>query len=165
MAASRTRPVAVAVIGLVVVTVYAAWAALQILVLNPLAAAPGRSLAQIHAEMDAAGQAVGIPPTLGVLAIGPLLAAAVLVGVSRGHLAARTTAMLTLALLALGAFGYFWASFMWGMNLADTYGIGGGDHSPWARPLYAVSLASLVGLIAVAVADVVRDRRAPASVV
>ena len=38
-----------------------------------------------------------------------------------------------------------------GMALADTYGIGGGDHSPWAWPIYVVSALALAGLVAVVV--------------
>lgn len=32
------------------------------------------------------------------------------------------------------------------MSLADTYGISGGDHSPWGAVLYGVSLLSLMAV-------------------
>ncbi|MEV8249586.1 hypothetical protein AB0O87_01515 [Microbacterium sp. NPDC076768] len=43
------------------------------------------------------------------------------------------------------------------MALADTFGISGGDYSPWAWPLYAVSaLAGLVLIIGVVVGAIRR---------
>ena len=59
-----------------------------------------------------------------------------------------------LALLVLGAPAYVVASFPAGMSLADTYGISGGDHSPWASPLFATSLAAL--LLGIALAAMLR---------
>lgn len=44
------RPLVVAVIGTVVVVAYALLAAVQILVLNPLAAVPGAELSRIYAS-------------------------------------------------------------------------------------------------------------------
>ena len=145
-------PLVIAAIGTAAVAAYAAWAAVQILVLNPLAAMPGRSLAEIHADMDAAGQGVSIASTIGLLAVGVVLAiAALAVVIGRPGIPARAVAAVYLALLIAGALGYWFAAFSWGMSLADTYGISGGDHSPWARPLYAVSVAALAGLVAVGV--------------
>lgn len=62
----------------------------------------------------------------------------------------------------LGAPGYFWASFDIGMGMADTFQINGGDYSPWAGPLYALSFAALIALIAVG-ASVLLRRRTPAA--
>ncbi len=45
----------VSLTGAFVVTAYAAFLALHALVLDPLAAVPGQTLAQIHARVDAIG--------------------------------------------------------------------------------------------------------------
>ena len=58
---------------------------------------------------------------------------------------------LGLASLVAASPAYFMASFGPGMALADTYGIGGGDHSPWAWPIYVVSVLASAGLVAVVV--------------
>lgn len=141
----RRRPLVVAVVGTVVVVAYALLAAVQILVLNPLAAVPGAELSQIYADVSAVGESMGAPLVLAGLAVGPVVAVGLLLRTRRrpdGE--ARIVAVQYLALVALGAFGYFWASFGPGMALADTYGISGGDHSPWATPLQAVSGVAFV---------------------
>ena len=141
----RRRPIVVAVIGTVVVVAYALLAAVQILVLNPLAAVPGAELSQIYADVAAAGESMGAPLVMAGLAVGPVVAIGLLVRAwRRPDGEARIVAVQYLALVALGAFGYFWASFGPGMALADTYGIGGGDHSPWAKPLQAASGVAFV---------------------
>ena len=66
----------VAVVGMVLVTLYAALAAVQALVLNPLAAAPGRTLTQIVDDVEASHDSLGTWVTLGVLLGGVLLALA-----------------------------------------------------------------------------------------
>lgn len=139
------RAHAIALVGTTLVVLYAAFAALQILVLNPLAAVPGRSLAEIQADMAAAGEPTGAVPAFIVLGIGVALALAFLVVVFWRGEARPGAALLGYALLlACGAPAYFFASFGAGMSLADTYGISGGDHAPWAKVLYVVSAAALV---------------------
>ena len=64
-----------------------------------------------------------------------------------------------LVLLTFGAPAYFMASFGAGMGLADTYGISGADYSPWARPLYLVSLLSLLAALAIGAFDLIRRSR------
>lgn len=54
--------VVIAAVGTALVTAYAGLAALQILVLNPLAAAPGRNLDEIGEDMAAAGESLTAPP-------------------------------------------------------------------------------------------------------
>lgn len=157
----RHRPLVVAVIGLVVVTAYAAWAALQILVLNPLAAVPGRTLTQIYAEMDAAGELPSGGDTVGFLALGPLLAVVMVLITAVGRVPTFVTAAFTLALLIFGGPAYVMASFRWGMGLADTYGIGGGDHSGGSLVLYAVSLAAVVGMVVMGVRSPRAARQGP----
>ena len=140
----------VAVIGLIAVTAYAALAALQILVLNPLAAVPGASLGGIYAEMDAVGETM--PVTMPLLMLGVGVAAAVVVAVLsiRSRLEPAHSALLFLLLLIFGTPGYFVASFGPGMSIADAFGLGGADHSRWSLLLYAVSLAAAVGAVVLA---------------
>lgn len=145
---SRRRTIVVSIAGLVAVLLYCALAALQILVLNPLAAAPGLSLDEIRTIVG-----VGLEPDFVVIILGLGVALAVaLAAVAIGaSLPPRLTATLFLVLLAFGAFAYFGASFGPGMSLADTFGIGGADHSPWAMPLYLVSAASAIAATVMAV--------------
>ena len=141
--------------GTALVVAYAALAGLQILVLNPLAAAPGLSLEQIRQDLSAAGESLRAQFVLVVLAFGVACAILVLVLAAAGRLASPTgPALAYLALLVLGAPAYVVASFPAGMSLADTYGISGGDHSPWASPLFATSLAAL--LLGIALAAMLR---------
>lgn len=160
----------ISIVGVLAVTAYAALAAVQILVLNPLAAAPGLTLEEIRAEMSDAGENLGSGAMFFILGIGVALAVGVAVVSNLTKAPAIVPGMTFLALLMLGTIGYFAASFGAGMGLADTFGIGGADHSPWALPLYAVSalaaIALLVGGIALLVggiATTVRSRRATTS--
>lgn|GEM_PF-907240 len=138
----------ISLVGTALVIAYAAWAYLQIWVLNPRAAMPEMSLPDIWLAVGQSQGLFDIRGTLIFLAIGPILAAALLIG---GTIALRRRWWLVagghLLILLLGAPAYFLASFSPGMNLADTFGISGADYSPWAAPLFLVSLAALVGLI------------------
>ncbi|MDF2509593.1 MAG: hypothetical protein K0Q52_3452 [Microbacterium sp.] len=154
----RTQTLWISIAGVLAVTAYAAWAAVQILVLNPLAAVPGRTLDQIRSEMSAAGEELLWEPVAFILGIGVVLAVVVAIVSIRGRAHPMVPAMSFLALLMLGAFGYFAASFGPGMSLADTFGIGGADYSPWARPLYAVSLLAGAALVVGAAVTGMRRR-------
>ena len=145
------RPLVVAVVGTGAVFAYALLAADQILELNPIAAVPGAELSQIYADVAAAGESMGAPLVLASLAVGPIVAIVLLVRTwRRPDGEARIVATQYLALVALGALGYFWASFGPGMALADTYLIGGQDHSQWAAPLQATSGVAFVVFIMLA---------------
>ena len=152
--------VVIAAIGTILVTAYAGLAALQILVLNPLAAAPGKELHQIRAVMAAVGESLSAPMAVGVLSIGVGLAVVtfVLIAVLR-EATPLAAAVAFLVLLMFGAPAYFMASFGAGMGLADTYGISGADYSLWARPLYLVSFVSLLGALTIGAIDLVRRYR------
>ncbi|MEX3565601.1 hypothetical protein [Micrococcus endophyticus] len=129
-------------------------AALQVFVLNPLAAGPGdRALGQVYADLGMAGEGA-LPFLLPAL----LCAAGLGVAAILWFLVWRREEVDPLAVLALGLASlvaatpaYFFASFGMGMSLADTYGIGGADHSPWARPVYVLSALALAALVAVVV--------------
>lgn len=152
-------------IGLVVTTVvvaYAMWAAIHILVVNPLAAMPAYTLGEIYDAMTVARQWSGPLGVYIVLAIGPALAiAALIITVRRRGLSVASIVSVYLVLVVLGAPGYFAASFDIGMGMADTFQINGGDYSPWAKPLYALSFAALVALIVVAASVLLRRRTTP----
>ena len=161
IAGSQARAVAVAVAGTAAVVAYAVWAATQILVLNPLAAVPGAMLHDIYDEATAAGESLREPVGMFVLTLGPLVAMGWLVGVVRRRDARPSeVAARYLVMLAMGAPMYFVASFGAGMALADTYGIGGADHSPWAGPLYLTSTVALACLLVQQARGAVARRRA-----
>lgn len=164
MNSSRRATVWVSLVGVVAVAVYAAVAALQIMVLNPLAAAPGRTLAQIRTDMGEAGESLSPTSVFGILGIGVVLAVAAAVVAIVGRMPAVLAAMVFLSLVVLGTVGYFAASFGAGMGLADTYGIGGADYSPWARPLYATSLLALGILVVLGIREIRRRRRSEVNV-
>lgn len=153
----------ISIAGVLVVTAYAALAAVQILVLNPLAAAPGLTLEGIRAEMAAANESLGHEVVFFVLGIGVALA----VGVAVVSIVAKAPPIVPgrafLAVLMFGAFGYFAASFGAGMALADTFGISGADHSPWAHPLYAISVLAALSIIVGGIATARRSRASTAS--
>lgn len=134
----------VAAVGLLAVAAYAALAAVQIFVLNPLAAVPGASLSAIYAEMDSAGERMPVTIPVVVFSLGLGVAIVVALLSIRSKLEPAHSAMLFLLLLVIGAPGYFVASFGPGMNLADAFMIGGGDHSGWSTVLYATSLAAAI---------------------
>ncbi|MEA5119359.1 MAG: hypothetical protein VB036_17320 [Propionicimonas sp.] len=136
-----------AVAGTVLVVGYAALAGLQILVLNPLAAVPGRSLGQINADLAAQHDSLGMPVVVSILGLGVVGGLALLMRFWRDPQAEpRSVVLGYLGLLTLGAPASFFAGFGAGMALADTYGINAGDYSPWSAPLYATSLVALLGI-------------------
>ncbi|MDX2375426.1 hypothetical protein M4I32_01245 [Microbacterium sp. LRZ72] len=157
---NRSTVLLIAALGSVLVVAYAALAAVQILVLNPLAAAPDRTLAQIHSDLASAGESLGESYTLGILGLGCGLALLLLVLLGRNAAATpRGTAVAYAIMLMFGAPAYFIASFGAGMGLADAYGIGGADHSPWSRLLYAASVLAMVAAVVLAVSGIRRPRR------
>jgi hypothetical protein len=147
--------------GVVAVTAYAAFLALHALVLDPLAAVPGRSLAAISARVDAIGMSttqdvVGVLVTAG---IGVALAIGVAVLGIRQRIPASVVAVGHLALLALGAVAVFQSGFFLGMDVADAYGVDGGDHGPSGPVLLGTSLVALVAIPAVLLAAMVQTLR------
>lgn len=156
-AASRKRSSqGIAVIGTLAIMAYGLLAIVQIAVLNPLAAAPGVGLNQIQDDMAIAGETLGVWWLF--MVIGPVIAIAIMLRVWRrpDPLPSRTVRAYLL-LLSLGAPAYFFASFGPGMALADTYLISGGDHSPWAMPLYVISGLALTVLATQLITNRVRS--------
>lgn len=136
-----------AISAFLVVSAYAAWALVQILVLNPLVAVPGVSLARIYAEVEAAGQSMDVWLVVAFLAVGPLAMLAHVVLAALRPLPRWLPSVVGLSLLTAGPLVYWWASIAPSIGLADAYSIRGGDHSPWAWPLVAVSVLALVVLV------------------
>ncbi|ARC56961.1 hypothetical protein AS850_07700 [Frondihabitans sp. 762G35] len=156
----------VAVLGVVVVAVYAAVMACEALVLDPLAAVPGETLGRIHAHLRADGMDVtaDIVTVIAQAVIGLALAAVVaIVGLVRR---ASPVVMGTwfLAIIAVGGFVAFGTGFALGMDVADSYGVGGEDHTLWAGVLYLTSLTAFLGLVFVGARALVRGRRSAPSV-
>lgn len=149
-------------LGPVLVACYATVMVLTILVLEPLAAMPGLTQAEIAAALAAAGVSVAgkVPFLVGWAALGVGLSVAACAVALRRRMAPDRAVTAQLAVLALGAPAYFWASFDMGMDLADTFGITGGVHSAVPPVLYAVSGWALVALVALQVSRVVRWVRA-----
>ena len=153
----------ISLLGGAAVLAYAIFAALQIQVLNPLATVPGSTLQEIHAAVGQTADTMGWGLMIVILLIGPLLAVVVAIFTVRGRLSAGTALMIMLALLALGTPAYFMASFPAGMTLADTFGVGGADHAPWADILHAISLLAVVALALVGISRGVRAAKTPAT--
>ena len=159
----QRRTLWISIVGVLLVTAYAALAAVQILVLNTLAAAPGLTLDEIGSAMSDAGEGLGEGAVFAILGIGVALALATAVVCIARRAHPVVPAMTFLALLMCGTIGYFVASFGAGMALADTFGISGGDYSPWAQPLYAISVLAALALVVGAIATAARRRPSVAS--
>lgn len=140
--------VGVSVVGVVVVAVYAGLMALQALVLDPLAAVPGKSLDAIHGHLERGGFDVAgdIRSVVVTAAVGVLLAVAVAVLGIVQRFEPVVIAVLFLALLVVGAPVTFGTGFALGMDVADGFGTGGASHTIWAGVLYGTSLAALVAI-------------------
>lgn len=164
MTAQRRATLLVAILGALAVLAYATWSAVHLLVLNPLAAAPGLELDEIYGAMADAGESFSMAWVLGFLGFGVALAVAaawVCIAMKAPPIVAASGA---LALLVLGAPAHFMASFGPGIALADTFMISGGNHSPSHLPLYAISALAAVAVIVVAIGSAVRSRSVPAAV-
>jgi hypothetical protein len=157
-----SRPaVTIAIVGFVIVAAYAALGALQILVLNPMAAAPDLTLAEIQAAVAEAGESLPPFPVIVFVSLGILLAALVMLyAIAAPVPRPGVVAVMVLVIVALGAPAYFAASFPAGMALADTFMISGGDHSRWSALLFLTSATALVCAIALAIVLALRARHA-----
>lgn len=153
----------ISIVGVLAVTIYAALAAVQILVLNPLAAAPGLTLDQIRAELSGAGESLNAPTTIMILGVGVVLALALAVIVMTSRAVPMIAAAGFLSLLMLGAPGFFIASFGPGMALADTFMISAGIYLPGVRAFYITSASAAALLVLGGVVAVLRARSAPAT--
>ncbi|MBF4582052.1 hypothetical protein ITJ54_05150 [Curtobacterium sp. VKM Ac-2865] len=150
--------IVVAVVGVLVVTLYAALLALQQLVLDPLAAVPGTSLGAIHAHLERQGFDVhgDVVAVLVTASIGVVLAIVVATVTVRKRVEPHFVIAWMLGIIAAGAFPFFVAGFQLGMDVADGYGVSGGAHTVWAGVLF---VTSGVALVAIPVVLVFGERR------
>ncbi|MGI9821722.1 hypothetical protein [Agromyces sp. Marseille-Q5079] len=152
--------VLIAIGGILLTAAYAGLGALQILVLNPMAAVPGLALDEIHTTLEAAGESLSPVPVVTFVGLGLLLAAGVwLYAAAASSASPRVVAVMVLLILAFGAPAYFAASFPAGMALADTFAISGGDHSGWSMLLYLTSSAAFVSVIVLPIVLALRSHR------
>ncbi|PYY41605.1 MULTISPECIES: hypothetical protein [unclassified Curtobacterium] len=156
-----TSKTVVAVSGALVVTAYAALLAVNALVLDPLAAVPGKSLSEIYATVDAMGMnsrqdVVGVLVTAG---IGVVLAVGFAIAAIWKEIPVPVALVCHLALVACGAGPVFQSGFFLGMDVADSFGVSGGAHGMGAAVLYGTSLAALVAIPAVLFLTMVQTLR------
>lgn len=152
----------IGVVGTLAVLTYAVFAAVQIQVLNPLATVPDADLGEIHAAVGQTADTMGWGLMIAALLPGPLIAAAAALAGARGRISRAAVLMIMLGLLAGGSPLYLVASFPAGMTLADTFGVGGADHAPWAILLHTVSLLAVLALAVLMIVLATRAGRAPA---
>ncbi len=154
------------VVGPVLVTGYAVVMVLRASVWDPVAAVPSMSHPEIIQALRSSGvNVIGAYVAVTLWgAIGPVLAVVVSILGAKNRLSTASVRSLHLAILAAGAPALFIASFPLGMDVADTFGVGGGAHTPWTGVLYLVSAAALVALLVVAAAQRFRpDEKFPLS--
>ncbi|MBD9699409.1 hypothetical protein IGS67_07890 [Flavimobilis sp. GY10621] len=144
----------VAVVGVVTVTLYAACAAVHALVLNPLAAVPGRTLSEIVVHIESSHDALGTWTTLAVL-VGGVLIALTLLAITWLSAAPRPShvAAWFLGMLAAGSPASFIASVGPAAAVADAYGVSGDDASPSGLALHLASTVAFLALVGVLVHD------------
>lgn len=148
MPAEPTRPrLAVAVAGTLAVTAVAAFLGWLILVVTPLASAPGLTLAEVHAAMAAANESIDPPLVLALLAVGPLLALALLVATVRSSWPPEAVAAAYLGPLAFSAPASAVLGFGPGMALGDTFG--SAAFTWWEIVPALVSALALAGVVKV----------------
>jgi len=144
----QRRAVPIVLVGVLATAAFAVVGALQILVWNPMAAVPDMSLPEIRAAMSAADEPL-VPAPVYVWALaGPVLALIVgALSILRIPDLPWTIARLFLLIVLLGTPTYVFVSFGPGMSIADTFASSGGDHAPWSRILYGMSLIALIFLL------------------
>ncbi|MCS6561733.1 MULTISPECIES: hypothetical protein [Curtobacterium] len=158
----RSR-IVVAVVGVLVVALYAALLAVNALVLDPLAAVPGATLAEIHAELTQQGFHVqtDIVVVIALASVGVVLAAGLSVLLLVTRAPTHVIAAVLLAVVVLGGPASFWSGFALGMDVADGFGTDGGDHTIWAGVLYVTSLVALIAIpVVLVVGQAAHARRA-----
>ncbi|WBM79599.1 hypothetical protein KIV56_15000 [Cryobacterium breve] len=138
-------------VGPLVVLLYAAVMVLTITVWDPAAAVPSLTYPEIIAGLNGAG--ISVPAEVLALIVWAYLGVGLALVLSilgfTGHAGRGAVAVGHLALIVAGAPAYFWGSFSLGMDVADTFGVSGGDHTRLGGVLYAISGVALLALVAV----------------
>lgn len=154
---SAQQRLLIAIAGSLLIAGYAAFGAVNILVLEPLAAVPGATLTQIDAELAAGGETLGAPSVIGAAVLASLVGLLFAVVAVRGRWSPTLVAETFLVLLVFGAPAYFVISFGSGMSLGDVYEIRSEQHSPWGGILLLLSGVALLALAALAITSSVRS--------
>lgn len=127
---------------------------LHILAWNPSAKVPDLSLAQIHAQMDAAGESAGQFMLWawagGSISLAALFLVACTVPGLAGFLSLRRIYAIGLLLLGWTAIFHYVAGFNMGMSLADTFAVSGGDAAVGGLMLAITGQIALVAALFVA---------------
>lgn len=148
---SRARRVRLALPWSLLTLIAVATGLLHITVWNPLARVPGLTLDEIYAEMAAYDQATGTPMIVGWAVTWSLAAIALPLLCMVPRLARALTArrILVIGLLTLGAtvFFEFFAGFLMGMSMADTFMTSGGDAALTGPVLGVVGTLALLAAI------------------
>ena len=163
-APARRRIVAIVAGGVLATITVGALGVAHILVWNPLAKVPGRTLEQIYAEMAAAGEGTGWPFV--AIWCACWFAGCVVLVVSAirsrraGTLRVRRALAASLMLVGLTVVTSWFAGFGMGMGLADTFMTSGYDAAISGPILIMVGQVAIIGAILVAVPP----RRVPEAV-
>ncbi|TFB84129.1 hypothetical protein E3O44_16765 [Cryobacterium algoricola] len=147
-------------VGPVIVLLYATVMVLTITIWDPAAAVPWLTYQEIIAGLNEAGIIVAAE-VIGLIVwayLGVGLALVLSILGFTGHAGLGAVILGQLALIAAGAPAYFWGSFSLGMDVADTFGVSGGSHTPLSGLLYATSGVALLALVAVSIRMVANRR-------
>jgi hypothetical protein len=127
---------------------------MHLLVWNPLAKVPELEWPEIVAALDSRGGLDGGPLawTIGGTFLTLAAAAGAIIGARRGKVTPHQVVTGGLLLIHGVSFFLWWAGFGLGLELADTFGVGGGDASP------AGSVIALVGAMCLAAAILLQLR-------
>ncbi|MCM0641018.1 hypothetical protein [Cellulomonas wangsupingiae] len=148
----------IALAGSVLVAGYAVLLGVDALVLDPRAAAPWLTPAELEHALAGSDWRSARTLVLVAVALGVLLPAVGVVLVARLRPPARAVAAAYLVLLALGGPVGFVVTFATGMTVADELGVSGGVHSSTGVALRVVAVVASCA----AVAAVVLAARRPA---
>ena len=154
-APARRRIVAIVAGGVLATITVGALGVAHILIWNPLAKVPGRTLEQISAEMAAAGEGTGWPFV--AIWCACWFAGCVVLVVSAirsrraGTLRVRRALAASLMLVGLTIVTSWFAGFGMGMGLADTFMTSGYDAAISGPILIMVGQVAIIGAILVAV--------------
>ncbi|GAB3305015.1 hypothetical protein GCM10027427_33680 [Pseudoclavibacter terrae] len=143
--------IVVGCVGFLLVTGYAVFGMLQVLVLDPLAAVPDMTLEEIYLHAARSNETIHVWVVAMLLGPGLLLGLGSLVLSCRRGATWVQSAAVAAGLLFLGGFPFFWAWFGVGMNVADAFGTSGGDHTGWGAVMWATSGCAALVLLLLAV--------------
>jgi len=149
-----------ALVGTLAVAGYVALGLLHVLVLDPLAAAPGRTLDEVHARLAEVGATT--TPTVVVLwgVVGLAIAVVLLVAAGRvTGVRVREVVVEYALVLAGGGPSFVAAAAGYRTALVDGLHVDPADQAPTVAVLTAVSAAAFVVVLVAAVASVVGARR------